>query len=598
MSLWSLRLSLSGATWLPLGLAALAPLVFVAVLLLLSRRRGRGIATLFALRSVVLLGFGFLALTTVATIAVVRTGLTELHHRRVSDVGALARDIERSPMGPAGREASLRVSDFREKDPSVGFVAVGVDACRSLCLVTAPDTGFDSAELRRQLEKIWPDEVERTYTLSMSGRPYLLVASPVRGLSGHRRATAVAGYDAKFLIDQATRTAWIVVSISYVLLVIVGWSAWRQLQDTLATRIRAITTQLRLGIADGTTPALDVDGQELKELSESVSAYIRQTLDQQRSNEDRYRRLIEIAPDGVLICSDAGVRFANPAAIALAGVKRRLDLIGLPIEKFLEFDATDLPASVTESGMKPALWRRITGEQLHVEAAEVEYSDSGMAIRQYVIRDVTSRRAREAALAHRAEHDSLTGLVNRARFQARLAELLSPHPAPLDPSEAREAAVLFIDLDGFKPINDRAGHAAGDAVLVAVAARLRESTRGTDLVARFGGDEFAVLIEVRDPTEVLTVAKRILRSLRQPIRYESNLLSVRASIGIANATGTRSLDSNAAVIDGTTAAAELLRAADIAMYVAKANGGDRYAHSGQWEESPEADADVSFHAVA
>ena len=91
-----------------------------------------------------------------------------------------------------------------------------------------------------------------------------------------------------------------------------------------------------------------------------------------------------------------------------------------------------------------------------------------LSIRQYVVRDVTSRRAREAALAHRAEHDSLTGLVNRARFQARLAEMLSPRAVPVEPADARKAAVLFIDLDGFKPINDRAGHAAGDAVLVAV----------------------------------------------------------------------------------------------------------------------------------
>ena len=209
--------------------------------------------------------------------------------------------------------------------------------------------------------------------------------------------------------------------------------------------------------------------------------------------------------------------------------------------------------------------------------------DSGVSIRQYVVRDVTSRRAREAALAHRAEHDSLTGLVNRARFQARLADMLSPRSEPVEPADARQAAVLFIDLDGFKPINDRAGHAAGDAVLVAVAARLRESTRGTDLVARFGGDEFAVLIEVREPTEVLTVAKRILRvaapadSLREQLAHRS-----RASIGIANSTAVSQAEGRSeAPIDGASAAADLLRAADIAMYVAKTNGGDRYAHRGR-----------------
>ena len=604
MNLWSLPSSLPPQTWVPLGLSVLAPLVLMAVLLPLSRRRGRGIATVFALRIAVVLGFGFATLATVATVAVVRTGLTELHRRRVTDIRSLAQTIEHSRFGPGGAEALLQLGLFRSKDVSVGFVAIGDDACRSVCVVNSSDLVAAQSDLRTKLQSKWPSASDDGYIVSVGEKPYLLVASGVRDAAGRRAATVIAGFDAAYLVDQATRAAWMVVTISYVLLVIVGWNAWRQLHDSLATRIRAITMQLRLGIADDAAPTLKAEGHELKDLADSVSNYIRQTLDQQQSNEERYRRLIELAPDGVLICSDAGVRFANPAAISLAGVKRRLDLIGLPIERFLEFESAEPGASTTgthavDSGLRPALWRRITGEQLHVEVAEVSYIDSGVSIRQYVVRDVTSRRAREAALAHRAEHDSLTGLVNRARFQSRLAEILTPRAVPVEPSEARKAAVLFIDLDGFKPINDRAGHAAGDAVLVAVAARLRESTRGTDLVARFGGDEFAVLIEVREPTEVLTVAKRILRSLRQPIRYENNLLAVRASIGIANSTDTPHADGAPETrIYGASAAADLLRAADIAMYVAKTNGGDRYAHAGEWTESPDEDSDVNFHAVA
>jgi diguanylate cyclase (GGDEF)-like protein/PAS domain S-box-containing protein len=599
MNLWTLPLSLPRQTWVPLGLSALAPLVLMAVLIPLSRRRERGIATVFALRIAVVLGFGFATLATVATVAVVRTGLTELHRRRVTDVRTLAQTIERGRFGPTGAEALLQLGLFRAKDVSVGFVAIGDQGCRAVCVVNSGDKGATQADLRKRLKSAWPNPADNGYILSIGERPYLLVASAVRDPAGRRAATIVAGFDAAYLVDQATRAAWMVVTISYVLLVIVGWNAWRQLHDSLATRIRAITMQLRLGIADDAAPTLRAEGHELKDLADSVSNYIRQTLDQQQSNEERYRRLIELAPDGVLICSDAGVRFANPAAIALAGVKRRLDLIGLPIDKFLEFENVESAGHHTDGGLRPALWRRLSGEQLHVEVAEVSYVDSGVSIRQYVVRDVTSRRAREAALAHRAEHDSLTGLVNRARFQARLAEMLSTRAVPFEPADVRKAAVLFIDLDGFKPINDRAGHAAGDAVLVAVAARLRESTRGTDLVARFGGDEFAVLIEVREPTEVLTVAKRILRSLRQPIRYENNLLTVRASIGIANSSLVSETEEGSdAPIDGASAAADLLRAADIAMYVAKTNGGDRYAHAGEWTESPDEDSDVNFHAVA
>lgn len=598
MNLWSLRLSLPAQTWLPLGLAALAPLALAAVMLLLSRRRTRGIALVLTIRSAVVLGFGFATLATVATVAVVRTGLNELRQRRVADVRSLGHTIEKSPIGAAGGEALLQLGLIRAKDPSVRFAAIGIDDCRASCLISASDDEFESAELRRVLTAAWPTNANNAYTISVGGRTYLLVASSMRPSATSRPTTVVAGFDATYLAAQAAQTAWIVVCLSYVLLVLVGWSSWRQLRNTLATRIHAITMQLRLGIADESVATLHKDGHELRELADSVSNYIRQTLAQQRSNEDRYRRLIELAPDAVLICSDAGVRFANPAAIALAGVQRRLDLIGLRIDQFLDFDKGDPTLTASDTGLKPARWRRVNGELLYVEVAEVEYVDSGVVIRQYVVRDVTRRRAREAALAHRAEHDGLTGLVNRARFQARLAELLSPHLTPVDPADTREAAVLFIDLDDFKPINDKYGHAAGDAVLVSVAARLREATRGTDLVARLGGDEFAVLIEVRESNEVLTVAKRILRSLRQPIRFENNLLLVRASIGIANAARSGPEEGSAPLVHGENAATELLRAADAAMYVAKASGGDRYAHSGKLSESPDEDPDVNFHAVA
>jgi len=598
MSLWSLRLLLPAQAWLPLGLATLAPLALAAVMLLQSRRRSRGIALVLALRSAVLLGFGFACLATVATVAVVRTGLNELRQRRLGDVRNLRQAIERSPIGASGGEALLQLGLMRAKDTSVRFVAIGVDNCRASCLISAHENEFDVAELRRTLIAGWPANANSAYTISIGGRPYLLVASWLRTSPSGKQTAVVGGFDATYLADQAAQTAWIVVCLSYVLLGIVGWSSWRQLRNTLAARIHAITMQLRLGIADESVATLHKDGHELHELADSVSTYIRQTLAQQRSNEDRYRRLIELAPDAVLICSDAGIRFANPAAISLAGVQRRLDMIGMPIDQFLDLEKGDPTLAHSDSGLKPARWRRVNGELLYVEVAEVEYVDSGVTIRQYVVRDVTRRRAREAALAHRAEHDALTGLVNRSRFQARLAELLSPHLAPVDPGDTREAAVLFIDLDDFKPINDQYGHAAGDAVLVSVAARLREATRGTDLVARLGGDEFAVLIEVREANEVLTVAKRILRSLRQPIRYENNLLLVRASIGIANASRTQLGEGSTAVVHGDNAAGELLRAADAAMYVAKANGGDRYAHSGQLAESPDADPDVNFHAVA
>jgi diguanylate cyclase (GGDEF)-like protein len=155
-----------------------------------------------------------------------------------------------------------------------------------------------------------------------------------------------------------------------------------------------------------------------------------------------------------------------------------------------------------------------------------------------------------AELAHRAHHDTLTGLPNRAAFHDRGIEMVGGHT---------EVAVMLLDLDGFKPVNDRYGHAAGDEVLVAVGERLTGAVRPGDLVARLGGDEFAlVLAEPADQDAAREVAGRILRALDEPIRVlEGDLVSVGGSIGLA--TGTGDLD-------------DLLRRADMAMYAAKAAG--------------------------
>lgn len=158
------------------------------------------------------------------------------------------------------------------------------------------------------------------------------------------------------------------------------------------------------------------------------------------------------------------------------------------------------------------------------------------------------------SLAHQASHDSLTGLPNRALFEARLR-------AALQEAEAAHGrvAVLFLDSDNFKQTNDDLGHAAGDAVLAAVAARVRDRLRKTDLVARLGGDEFAVLLApVSEIGDALQVADDILASLRQPVRLPSGgTVTASVSIGIA------------VFPDHAGDGATLLRQADTAMYLAK-----------------------------
>ncbi len=156
------------------------------------------------------------------------------------------------------------------------------------------------------------------------------------------------------------------------------------------------------------------------------------------------------------------------------------------------------------------------------------------------------------AMVHQALHDTLTGLPNRALFVDRLAHALSRRGA--------EVAVLFIDLDRFKAINDTLGHAAGDALLVSVAERIGRCLRGADTAARLGGDEFAVLLEdVVELGDAIAVAERIAKAFRAPFSLDGHEVFCACSIGIARGHG---------------GGDELLRNADVAMYRAKADGSD------------------------
>ena len=180
-------------------------------------------------------------------------------------------------------------------------------------------------------------------------------------------------------------------------------------------------------------------------------------------------------------------------------------------------------------------------------------------------RDVTDRKRLENQLQHEAFHDPLTGLANRALFADRVTHALARSARyPQD-----QLAVLFLDLDDFKVVNDSLGHAAGDELLTAVAERIRACLRRQDTPARLGGDEFGILVEETDPDAAGQVAERILAALRQPFALDSRQLFAQASIGIALGSGHRRTG------EGATAE-ELLRNADAAMYTAKSRGKGRF----------------------
>ena len=164
-------------------------------------------------------------------------------------------------------------------------------------------------------------------------------------------------------------------------------------------------------------------------------------------------------------------------------------------------------------------------------------------------------------LRHQAFHDSLTGLANRALFRDRVEHALGRRPGP----EAGLVAVLFLDLDDFKTINESLGHVGGDQLLAAVADRIQSCLRTSDTAARLGGDEFAILLEdLRDESEASNVAQRVIDALRPPIRIAGTAAVIATSIGIAVSP------------PGQDDATALLRNADFAMYQAKHGGKGRY----------------------
>ncbi|MFA9444534.1 putative bifunctional diguanylate cyclase/phosphodiesterase [Egicoccus sp. AB-alg6-2] len=211
------------------------------------------------------------------------------------------------------------------------------------------------------------------------------------------------------------------------------------------------------------------------------------------------------------------------------------------------------------------LWSEIRAYPLPAGGIAVYFRDIGQRRRNDEERErllQAERAAREQAqqaqrsLAHQATHDALTGLANRRQ----VAELLGAHDL--------EGAVLFLDIDRFKQINDSLGHAIGDALLIEAAERLRASVRPEDTVARMGGDEFVVLLPGADLPLAQTIADRILQRLRVPFEVVGHRLYTTVSIGIA-------------LMDATDAADEILRAADVALYRAKDAGRDCYARYDQ-----------------
>jgi diguanylate cyclase (GGDEF)-like protein/PAS domain S-box-containing protein len=280
-------------------------------------------------------------------------------------------------------------------------------------------------------------------------------------------------------------------------------------------------------------------------------------------SEARYRLLVEASPEAIAVHRAGRLLYVNAAGAAMLGLDGDAALRGRTTDDFVHAD--DLPRLIAggrerEGRLVDFRLLRPDGRAVEVEAVSVRITYEGRTALQTVFRDVSERKRLEAQLVHQAFHDPLTGLANRALFRDRVEHALERQGRGAPP-----LAVLFLDLDDFKAVNDRLGHGAGDRLLVGVAERLRRATRGYDTVARLGGDEFAVLLEESaSDDDALTVVRRVTRALAHPFALDGREVAVTASVGLAHAA------------PGDDAEA-LLRNADVAMYQAKGGGKARHA---------------------
>lgn len=272
--------------------------------------------------------------------------------------------------------------------------------------------------------------------------------------------------------------------------------------------------------------------------------------------EERYRELFRYAPEGV-ISLDAGGRVLGTSG-SLRGLLPE-EPCGERLLRLVPPGEQEMVSRAVQGALRGELREMEIpcsgGRRLHLTLVPARTGEGVVGV-SVVVRDVTGRRALEEQLLREALMDPLTGLLNRTLFLDRLehAACRSRHAA---------IALLYMDLDGFKEINDTFGHEAGDEVLREVARRLRSGLRPGDTAARIGGDEFGILLEDSRASEALRVARRLLEDLREPIAAGERRVCVAASVGIAAGRGE------------DRGALHLMRRADLAMYRAKQRGKNR-----------------------
>jgi len=277
-----------------------------------------------------------------------------------------------------------------------------------------------------------------------------------------------------------------------------------------------------------------------------------------RDSEERMRKFAAATNEGVFFHKDGILTDVNEALLAIMGYARE-EMIGHNAFEFVAPESRQMAIDYLQEGREEPYEAEVLhkdGHKIAVELVGKTVFLKGEAHRLGTLRDITARKHAEARIQYLAHHDMLTGLPNRAYLTERLTTILA-----LARRHGTLVAIMFIDLDKFKTVNDSLGHHVGDALLKEVATRIKQVLREADMVSRLGGDEFLVILaDFAAPEDAGKVADKLLQVISEPIALEGRELCANASIGIS-----------VFPRDGDNAD-DLIRRADAAMYAAKDHG--------------------------
>jgi diguanylate cyclase (GGDEF)-like protein/PAS domain S-box-containing protein len=329
-----------------------------------------------------------------------------------------------------------------------------------------------------------------------------------------------------------------------------------------------INNQLALRTAQVELQAKNSRLQDLIKIHQESELALNRACHDLSESEDRYRKLVDLLPQAILVHTQGNIVFANAGAAHLFGARSPKHLLGSSImksvpEEFLNTMQRRMHLETEErQETAPMVLQvlRADGTPVNVEVSSVPIQYGHVPAVMVILRDITEQREHEAALVYQATHDLLTGLPNRALLCDRLIQAISRAER-----YRGSVGIMFVDLDKFKYINDSLGHGAGDELLCTMAQRLKACVRECDSVARLGGDEFVVLVEPISSEAMLPMlAQRIVATVSEPITLKEQTHSITCSIGVSSFPR-----------DGRDAD-ELLKRADLAMYRAKESGRNNF----------------------